>query len=175
MGVFANKSEFKEFFLENYTPLTRYLNLFLRRPERSKELAQDVFLNLWKKREVIGSDIELKSYLFKMGKNRALDAIRKDTRERTMKNNYVVEEETYQPTDEVQSNEEVKEAIVAAIDILKPKTREIFWLHKFEGLTQQEIADHLDISKRTVEYNVGRALMALKDELIKDSRIRAYL
>ena len=61
--------------------------------------------------------------------------------------------------------------ILDAMELLKPKCKEIFWLHKFEGLTQQEIADHLDISKRAVEDNISRALRTLKDAL-KD---RVYL
>jgi len=174
LGIFADKSEFKAFFLENYTSLGKYVNLFVRDQERSKELAQDVFLNLWKKRDLLGADIDLKSYLFKMGKNRALDAIRKDKRDRNMKDGYSVQE-SYQPAYDSGSDLQVREAILAALDVLKPKTREIFWLHKFEGLTQQEIADHLEMPKRTVEYNVGKALMALKDVLIKDKRIRSYL
>ena len=175
MAIFANKAEFKAFFLEQYTSLCKYIDLFMRNQELSKELAQDVFLTLWKKRNVLGSDIELKSYLFKMGKNKALDAIRKKTRDKTMKDGYKVEVENFQSAPDGDAEARVREAILAALEVLKPKTREIFWLHKFEGLTQQEIADHLEIPKRTVEYNVGRALMSLKDELIKDKRFSSYL
>lgn len=155
--------------------MSKYINLFVQDVELSKELAQDVFLNLWKKREVIDNEVDIKSYLFKMGKNRALDSLRKRKRERQMKDGIVLEEKEYQPAFDEGGEFSVRAAILAALDTLKPKTREIFWLHKFEGLTQQEIAEHLEIPKRTVEYNVGKALMALKEILTKDKRVRAFL
>lgn len=61
----------------------------------------------------------------------------------------------------------VTQKIAWAVDQLKPKTREIFLLNKQEGLTYDEIADYLSISKRTVEYNMKNALIQLK-ELLKD-------
>jgi len=69
---------------------------------------------------------------------------------------------------EVQSDADsyfLKTKIVEALDVLKPKTKQIFELHKFEGLTYDEIAKYMDISKRTVESNIARALVLLREEL----------
>ena len=56
----------------------------------------------------------------------------------------------------------VRQAIEIALMDQKPKAREIFELHKFEGLTYEEIADYLQISKRSVEDNISKILKQLK-------------
>lgn len=61
----------------------------------------------------------------------------------------------------------VREQIEIAMDSLKEKNREIFYLNKFEGLTYKEIADHLNISERSVEDNMARALKKLREILRK--------
>ena len=51
------------------------------------------------------------------------------------------------------------------MDNLKPKAREIFKLNKFEGLTYEEIAEYMKISKRSVEDNMSKIMIYLKEEL----------
>ena len=59
----------------------------------------------------------------------------------------------------------IKQAILKAMEKLKPKNRKIFELNKFEGLTYKEISNHMQISERSVEDNISRALKILKEEL----------
>ena len=59
----------------------------------------------------------------------------------------------------------IRKHILKAMEKLKPKNRKIFELHKLEGLTYKEIATHLDISERSVEDNIARALRLLREEL----------
>ena len=73
--------------------------------------------------------------------------------------------------DEIEENIEhmnsfvVREEILRSMDKLKPKMRKIFSLSKVEGLTYNEIAAYLNISKRAVEDNVAKALKLLKEDL----------
>ena len=59
----------------------------------------------------------------------------------------------------------LRQAIDKCLRNLKPKAKEIFELHKYEGLTYEEIADFLNISKRSVEDNISKILKYLKEEL----------
>jgi len=59
----------------------------------------------------------------------------------------------------------IREEILKSMDKLKPKMRKIFSLSKIEGLTYNEIAAYLNISKRAVEDNVAKALRLLKEDL----------
>lgn len=65
----------------------------------------------------------------------------------------------------------IKRGIIRGLKTLKPKNRKIFELSKFEGLTHKEIANHLDISERSVEDNVARALKLLKIYLENNENI----
>jgi len=65
----------------------------------------------------------------------------------------------------------IRQEISLAINKLKPKNKEIFKLNKFEGLTYKEIANHLDISERSVEDNISRAMKFLREELKNNEKI----
>ncbi len=59
----------------------------------------------------------------------------------------------------------IRNVVEKCLNTLKPKAREIFELHKFEGLTYEEIADYMKISKRSVEDNMSKIMIFLKEEL----------
>ncbi|MFT4834667.1 MAG: RNA polymerase sigma-70 factor (ECF subfamily), partial [Flavobacteriaceae bacterium] len=67
--------------------------------------------------------------------------------------------------EEQQEDDNVQLRIYEAIDNLPPRCSEIFKLSRFEGLKYQEIADHLGISIKTVEVQMGKALKTLRDKL----------
>ena len=170
-SAFEDIKSFKLFFNDNFNPLCNYLHLYLKDRELCKEIAQDTFVKIWESRERINISSSLKSYLYQSGKNKAIDYIRKAKKEKEVKEELSVPTTSTQQTEPEVDTSNIRAMILDAMELLKPKCKEIFWLHKFEGLTQQEIADHLDISKRAVEDNISRALRTLKDAL-KD---RVYL
>jgi len=69
------------------------------------------------------------------------------------------------PAIENEDPEELRTRIIYEINSLPPRCSEIFKLSRFEGLKYQEIADHLDISIKTVEVQMGKALKILRDKL----------
>lgn len=169
--AFKDINSFKLFFNDHFNPLCNYLHMYLKDRELCKEIAQDTFVKIWESREKINISTSLKSYLYQAGKNKAIDYIRKTKKEKEVKEELALPSQSTQQTELEVDSARIRELILNAMDLLKPKCRDIFWLHKFEGLTQQEIADHLRISKRAVEDNIARALLTLKDAL-KD---RIYL
>jgi RNA polymerase sigma-70 factor (ECF subfamily) len=61
---------------------------------------------------------------------------------------------------------ELAELIQNAVDDLAPRCREIFWMSRYENLKVAEIAEKLDISKRTVETQISKALKILRVKLV---------
>src|SRR5690606_31418125 len=59
----------------------------------------------------------------------------------------------------------IRAEIEKILQDVKPKAREIFTLSKFEGLTYEEIAEYMQVSKRSVEDNVSKIMIILKDKL----------
>ncbi|NND34499.1 MAG: RNA polymerase sigma-70 factor [Saprospiraceae bacterium] len=158
-----DRDSFRKLFKENYRLLCNYINAQTRDMELSQEIAQKTFVKLWEKRDEISFNSSSKSYLFQAARNTLIDHFRSLKTANVHAEQYARE----LPLGEEMSIEEDHELVTVqriarAVDKLKPKTREIFLLSKKEGLTYDEIAKYLDISKRTVEYNMKNALQQLK-------------
>ena len=166
--IFQNIEEFKKLFSMHYNGLVNFVySRYVNDMDEAKDIIQSTFMKIWNGRNKIDVTSSPKSYLYQVAKNSALDHIRKykskvnvvleDDLERMDR----VEEEVSRDADSFH----LRTKIVEALSVLKPKTRQIFELNKFEGLTYEEIANHMDISKRTVESNIARALVLLREEL----------
>ncbi len=163
---FKTEEEFKEVFEEYFNPLVNFTNRYINNWEDSRSIVQDTFMKFWERREKIVIRTSLKSFLFKSTKNNIIDFVRKVKTDREMKEG-VLNTMDITTTHSANLDDEsiLKHELVKAIEKLKPRNKEIFKLHRLEGLTYQEIADHLGISKRTVEDNMARALLKLRNDL----------
>ncbi len=131
----------------------------------AEDLAQDVFFDVWKKRDSLSINISLKAYLRRAAINKTLNYIRDrkirwDDEEKIQS----VESKTTSVTDKL-AGEDLKKVIDEAIGKLPERCRLVFSLSRFEEMTYQEIADHLGISIKTVENQMIRALKLLKDDI----------
>ena len=131
----------------------------------SEDMVQSVFVRLWEKRDSLNLRDSLRSYLFTATRNAALDYIRSQKRQDEYFEKNPVPDSHEDVTDDEAGTLLFRSKLYEAIDQLKPKTKKIFMLHKMEGLTYKEISEHLDIPKRTVEYNIYSALAQLKNKL----------
>jgi RNA polymerase sigma-70 factor (ECF subfamily) len=169
-----NKDEFQKIFAEYYAPLCNFVLRFVKDYAISEDIVQSTFIRIWEQRQKITLTGSLKSYLFSATRNQAIDYLRKVKREeQTLQQSL----EAAQHFDEVKIEQEadslmIRKKLLLAINELKPKMREIFTLHKIEGLTYKEISEHLGIPQRTIEYNIYAALVRLK-EILKD-KIETY-
>lgn len=130
--------------------------------EDAKEIVQDVFINVWKKRSSLEWDNSLKFYLYKATKNRCLNYLNRDKWRM-----YDEIEESHAimiPTDQLQ-HRELESIIQQAIRALPKKRKEIFLLSRKEELTHKEIAALLDVAPKTVENQIGLALKGIKEVL----------
>lgn len=131
--------------------------------ETAKELVQDAFITLWEKRESIDTNRPVKSYLTTIIFNRCQNYLR-DNRKF---NSDVLEIENLLEFSENVSSDflveaELAGAIKAAIDELPEKCREIFLLNRYENLKYHEIADKLQLSQKTVEAQMSKALQHMR-------------
>ena len=161
-----DQQDFRRLFDEYYNMLCNFLHKQSHDWDLSQEIAQRTFVKLWEKRNDISVNSSVKSYLFQSARNTLIDHYRS-----TKSANHHAEKYAEGSSDLVEIAAEadglaVTEKIAWAVEQLKPKTKEIFLLSKREGLTYDEIASYLEISKRTVEYNMRNALLQLK-ELLK--------
>ena len=161
-----NKQSFELLFRENFTALSGFACKYVKDIDTSKEIAHDVFINLWEKRNEIDSEKPLRSYLFTSVRNRCLNYIRDQkkfdrTEDITGNPGYLQLTEDNDPVEMM----ELEERINLAIDSLPDKCREIFIMNRFRDHKYAEIAKKLDISVKTVEAQMSRALKTLREKL----------
>ena len=131
----------------------------------TEDLAQDVFYEIWKKRNRFQIKTSLKAYLRRAGMNKALNYIR-DKKIKWDDADALETMETNAPgSGEKLEAIELQKQIEKAINELPERCRIVFSLSRFEEMTYQQIADHLGISIKTVENQISKALKLLRVKL----------
>ena len=154
-------------FRAHYAGMASFVQRFVRSPDLAEELVQDVFLKLWTKREQLAEIETFRTYLFRAARNTALNYLRRAKLERRWREEQGTDDDpptTFAADDET-VEQEVAVAVQEAINKLPPRCREIFLLSRDGGLTYAEIARSLEISVKTVETQMGRALKSLRSSL----------
>ncbi len=163
--ITLNEKEFQQLFNSFYSPLCRFAAGYLYDAGSAEEIVQQVFVNLWYKRNSIDPDKAVKTYLFTSVKNRCLNYIRDQKKYR---NYYLdVEAELEIPINErdLISESDLEKQVKKAIEKLPEKCREIFLLCRFEDMKYKEVAKKLNISEKTVEAQMSKALKIMREEL----------
>lgn len=159
----GDEHAFKHLFDSYFVSLCRYINLYLDNHEETEELALDIFTHLWEHREQVEIKLSFKAYLFQAAHNRCLNALR-DRKPTTSLNESL--QETLQSKDyPALELEELNHLIEEAIGALPEKCREVFLKSRRESMSNQEIADNLNISVKTVEAQITKALKRIKEFL----------
>ncbi len=159
-----SESDYEIIFRQYYQGLCNYANMFLKDLDNAEEIVQNVFVKLWEKKDEINLDISLKSYLYKAVYNASLNEIK----HQKIKENYVYMQTNTESTIEPLSLHNLKELeknIEKALNNLPEQCRLIFKMSRFEDLKYREIANVLNISPKTVENQMGKALRMMRENL----------
>lgn len=163
----GDEGAFDAVFRDNYAHLVRMAESIVRERAIAEEIAQDVMLELWRRRETIEVEQSFRAYLLRSTRNRALNLVRHQkivTREATIAA-AAAETARAQSAEDEMLGTELERAVRQAISDLPDRTREVFQLSRERGLKYSEIALVLDISVKTVEKRMGLALAELRDRL----------
>jgi RNA polymerase sigma-70 factor (ECF subfamily) len=162
----GNENSFEMLFKLHYESLCRYAYSFLNDKDEAEDVVQNTFVNVWQKRESILIQSSLKSYLFGMVRNGCLNKLKHEK----VKSDYaafsVIPEATHEAsTASLATSNELALMINNAIDSLPEQCRLVFKLSRFENMKYAEIAKHLNISEKTVENQMGKALRVMREHL----------
>jgi RNA polymerase sigma-70 factor, ECF subfamily len=139
---------------------------FVRDTEKAKDLAQDVFLELWKRRSTLEITSNLKSYLRRAVVNRSLNYLKSQRLDFSEPENAQISTASHEPSAQLLLEAETLEnAYQKALGLLPPGCRTIFLLSRIDQKSQKEIAEQLDISTKTVENQMTKALKILRHAL----------
>lgn len=157
---------FEELFLIYCQLLIHFVHRYVRDTQIAENIVQDVFLKIWMNRSDLNPSLNIKTYLYTAVKNRALNHLRHaDVEHRNAENLRSMNYPVRTPEDEWHE-QELKASVQKAIEELPEKCRIIFSMSRFDSLTYAEIAEIQDISIKTVETQMGRALKTLRKRLI---------
>lgn len=169
------KDAFKSLY-DRYGKRLYYFSLrYLCSDEEAKDLVQTVFISIWEHRKSLDATLSIKNYIYTSAVNNIYNCMKKKAiRAKFIESNMKKGEPYYNFTyDQVFFNE-MEGLLFSIIKTLPSHQQRIFQLSRFEGLTHEEIAKKLDISVRTVENQIYRALKIIKSKL-KDEIFFVYL
>ena len=165
----SDRTAYAELFEEMYEPLFRYVRSITRSPDAARDVTQDVFIRLWEVRDSLTPEQSLEAYLYRIARNRAYNHER-NQRTRTEKEETVRDRTPAQPApptrpDTQTDAQQLEDRLWRWIGELTERQREALVLSRFDGLSHDEVADVMDISPRTVNNHIVRALKHLRGRL----------
>ncbi|TDE46579.1 RNA polymerase sigma-70 factor [Flavobacterium rhamnosiphilum] len=161
----GNEEAYKYLYANKYKDIVHYINGLTRDYDKAEDIVQEVIFRLWKNRSEIEITSSIKSYLYKAAYYSFINEYKKDKRKESLseKNQKTAVLELIE-SDEEYTQQKLR-YIAQIIEQLPPKRKEIFIMCKTEGLTYEEIASHLEISVKTVETQMGKALYQIRSKI----------
>lgn len=161
----GNASYFEDIFRKYYQSLCLFALKYVKDHDDAEEIVQDMFVRIWQKRAELTIATSLKSYLYQAVRNTCLNHLKHNNIKLEYQRNTIESSPSTDVSDTLVALElEVK--IQGTLDKLPPERKKIFLMNRNEGLKYREIAEKLNISIKTVENQMGKALKFLKTELI---------
>ncbi|BDD11892.1 DNA-directed RNA polymerase sigma-70 factor (plasmid) [Fulvitalea axinellae] len=159
------RKAYEELFDEFYEDLCRYVSQIVKSGDTAEDIVQDLFVELWNK-PALDIRTSLKPYLFRAAFYRAVNVLNK-------KHEFFPGDSFLEMVQEESDNEDEKdsrlEQIRKAVEKLPLQRREVFCLSKYSGMSNQEIADYMGLSVRTVETHLYKSLKSLRKALAKEA------
>ncbi|MFH6991810.1 RNA polymerase sigma-70 factor [Flavobacterium sp. FlaQc-48] len=152
--------EFKKLFLELYQPLCNHAYKYLQNRHESEDVVQELMIKIWETRKDLLSDNGLKYYLYVAVKNRCISILRKKIH---MLDIDEIPMDIAQEIPETKPLVDANQLIEEAFNGISPKCLAIFKLSRIEKLSYKEIAEKLEISVKTVENQMGKAIKHIRE------------
>jgi len=169
-----HSADFENIYLNYFSKLKYFAKVYVLSDEEAENIVQDIFADLWEKKEILDMPVNLIAYLFTSVRNRCLNYLRhqnvkKETTDQIQQEHSLALQASLNSLEAFDhdffSEQEIKEVIDRALDTLSERCRQIFIMGKIEGKKQKEIATQLNISINTVETQMGIAYKKLRAEL----------
>jgi RNA polymerase sigma-70 factor (ECF subfamily) len=157
---------FEMIFRTYYQPLCNYAYSFVQDRDEAEEIVQAAFLSVWEKRDNLSIHTGVKPYLYAMVRNAALNVIKHEkVKQQHATVEIAVAEKSVESVTHTVMASELEDRIYKALNKLPEQCRLVFKLSRFEELKYSEIAEQLNISVKTVENQMGKALKIMREQL----------
>ncbi|MES2828667.1 MAG: RNA polymerase sigma-70 factor [Bacteroidota bacterium] len=173
-----DKKWFETFYKKYYKQLFTVSYRYVGQTEAAEEIVHDVFINIWNKAAQLNIQVSMKSYLFRSVVNSSLNYIKKEKAYAEKQSAYLVvhhSEEAVEEDPKTATDEELLKGLEEALALLPEKCKQVMYLSRFGKLKQQEIADQMDISIKTVKNHLTYGFKKLREHLEKHKQLTALL
>lgn len=174
----SDKAGLEELFRKLYSRLRNYANVIINSRQDAEDVVQEVFVKLWMNRHELDESKSIETFLFVCTRNSCLNWLKHKRTEsayaRIMELVYTRQNSASTPH-ELLIADDIENAFYQALDDLPVECRKIFELSRFQGLKYQEIATQLNISIKTVETQMSRALVKIRFQLKRYTAILSFV
>jgi RNA polymerase sigma-70 factor (family 1) len=159
----GDEAAFRLFFQTHQSRLFTYIHNVVKSREIAEELVLDIFVKIWSAKEILSEVENVDAFLYRMAVNKSLDFLRAAAREKRLRS-LLSEHMQHEPETEP-SNYELKEytqTISQCLQMLTQQQQMVLNLSREEGLTHEQIAARLNLSKNTVKNHIVSALKNIR-------------
>lgn len=165
-NTWQTKEGFEILFMQHYEPLCNFVFGIIKDYDASEDVIQELFVKLWEKRKVLPDDLSIKAYMYRAARNMALNHLKHFEIKKEFN---LFKKASISDAEQCVGNpaetSELQEMISQAVNELPTERKRIFLMSREDGLKYKEIAAELNISVKTVENQMGKALSTLRTEL----------
>lgn len=161
----GDESAYKQLFDHYYLLLSAFANKYVNDLDEAKEIVQDLFVHLFEIRNSLIVTTSLKSYLYQSVRNRCLNHIRYIELQEKILENMEEEESSATIEEDKIAETELEYRIFQIVSELPLQCQRIFKMSRVEGKHNREIALILNLSIRTVETQISKAIKILRSNL----------
>lgn len=152
---------FKQLFEAYYDQVYHFALRRIQDQQHAEDIAQTVFLNLWKRQDLLTSQQVLEPLIFTIAKNAVTDHFRQQFK-LSLEGDKAI---PHLAVEEAHAQDDRHQALEQAIAKLPQKRRQVLELSRFNGMTYKEIGAELGISPKTVENQIASAIKHLRKKL----------
>lgn len=160
------EAAFKTLFAKEYDNLCRFAMTYMQDLHLAEDVVQDTFIRIWEQKKDLITSPDVRFYLITSVKNNCISALRKQNTRKEIFTDEAPEAEPEPFVTERQHKEQLedqKKKIAKALEQLPPKCKEVFLLIKLYGMSYKQAAETLEISVKTVENQMGKAIKTLRE------------
>ncbi|RZK11119.1 MAG: RNA polymerase sigma-70 factor [Flavobacterium sp.] len=169
-----DKRRFELFYKKYYRPLLTVAYRYVENTEIAEEIVHDVFITIWNKAGQLNIQSSMKSYLFRSIVNSSLNHIKKEKKQLEKQSAFKIaqERDLENGTGETNEADEVLlKGLEDALALLPEKCKQVMYLSRFGKLKQQDIADQMEISIKTVKNHLTYGFKKLREHIEKHQQL----
>ncbi len=163
-----DRNAFRSFFDAYYQKMFRWAVYYVKTEQGAEEVVSDVFIRIWKNRQGLAEVLQLDSYLFTAIKRQSFNFIQQNNKRLYIENLDAIENISYEHHSDPEYEylqQELDALIKTVVEKLPPRCRLIFQMVRLDGMKYKEVAELLHISIKTVENQLLKATLILRENV----------